>query len=220
MTTARWNARGTAQGHPIPERRGSRSSPSTTTATGDWPASTSASSPAPRARPRPVVSTAPRRGPTPASVGDSAGAPATPCSRSTSSCRSVCSATPPGSSPSPSGGPCPTTRRSSTPATTCSARSPSFFGIPLSFLALLTGIALGLGTPWGVLRYPWVVIKLILIVTVIVVGATILRPVLADDADAGSGPLIAGAAYDVAALTAATALAVFKPGRRLAVDRP
>jgi hypothetical protein len=86
------------------------------------------------------------------------------------------------------------------------------FGIPLSFLALLTGIALGLGTPWGVLRYPWVVIKLILIVTVIAVGAIVLRPVLADDT-AGSGPLIAGAAYDVVALTTATALAVFKPGR-------
>ena len=58
-----------------------------------------------------------------------------------------------------------------------------FFGIPLSFLTLLTGIALGLGTQWGVLRYPWVIIKLVLIVTVIVVGATILRPVLADDGD-------------------------------------
>ena len=88
-----------------------------------------------------------------------------------------------------------------------------FFGIPLSFLALLTGIALGLGTPWGVLRYPWVVAKLVLIVTVIVVGATILRPVLADEGNPSSTLLIAGAAYDVAALTAATALAVFKPGR-------
>ena len=88
-----------------------------------------------------------------------------------------------------------------------------FFGIPLSFLALLTGLALGLGTPWGVLRYPWVMIKLVLIVTVIVVGATILRPVLADDGNPDSAPLIAGAAYDVCALTIATALAVFKPGR-------
>ena len=88
-----------------------------------------------------------------------------------------------------------------------------FFGIPLSFLALLTGVALGLGTPWGVFRHPWVVIKLGLIVTVIVVGATILRPVLTDDGDPGSGPLVVGAAYDVLALTVATALAVFKPGR-------
>jgi hypothetical protein len=88
-----------------------------------------------------------------------------------------------------------------------------FFGIPLSFLTLLTGIALGLGTPWGVFRHTWVVIKLVLIVTVIVVGATILRPVLDDSGDPSSAPLIAGAAYDVAALTVATALGVFKPSR-------
>jgi len=90
-----------------------------------------------------------------------------------------------------------------------------FFGIPLSFLALLTGIALGLGTPWGIFRYPWVIAKLVLIVTVIIVGATVLRPVLTGDPDAGSARLIAGAAYDVAALTVATVLGVFKPGRSL-----
>jgi hypothetical protein len=88
-----------------------------------------------------------------------------------------------------------------------------FFGIPLSFLALLTGVALGLGTPWGVFRHPWVIAKLVLIVTVIVVGATVLRPVLADDTATGDVPLIVGAAYDVAALATATALAVFKPGK-------
>ena len=87
------------------------------------------------------------------------------------------------------------------------------FGIPLSFLTLLTGVALGLGTSWGVLRYPWVIAKLVLIVTVILVGATILRPVLADSGNPSSTPLVAGAAYDVAALTIATTLAVFKPGR-------
>jgi uncharacterized membrane protein SirB2 len=88
------------------------------------------------------------------------------------------------------------------------------FGIPLSFLTLFTGIALGLGTPWGVLRHPWVVAKLILIVTVIAVGALVLRPVLDDDAaTANSTPLVAAASYDVAALSVATALAVFKPGR-------
>jgi hypothetical protein len=87
------------------------------------------------------------------------------------------------------------------------------FGIPLSFLALITGLALGLGTRWGVFRHGWVLAKLVLIVTVIIVGATVLRPVLSDDADTGGGWLIAGAAYDVVALTAATTLAVFKPGR-------
>jgi hypothetical protein len=37
--------------------------------------------------------------------------------------------------------------------------------------------------------------------------------VLSDDTAGGDAALIAGAAYDVAALTAATTLAVFKPGR-------
>ena len=59
---------------------------------------------------------------------------------------------------------------------------------PTQLPALITGIALGLGTPWGVFRYPWVIAKLVLIVTVILVGAIVLRPVLADDPDVGSGP--------------------------------
>lgn len=90
------------------------------------------------------------------------------------------------------------------------------FGIPLSFAALLTGIALGIGTRWGVFRYPWVTIKLALIVTVLLIGAFVISPassqMLDGDGDT-TGRLIAAAAYDVVALTAATALAVFKPGR-------
>jgi hypothetical protein len=87
------------------------------------------------------------------------------------------------------------------------------FGIPLSFLALLSGLALGIGTRWGVFRYPWVIAKLALIVTVIAVGAIVLRPVLFDADTANDSALIAGATWDVAALTAATGLSVFKPGR-------
>ncbi len=90
------------------------------------------------------------------------------------------------------------------------------FGIPLSFAALLTGIALGLGTRWGVFRYPWVVIKLALIVVVLLVGSFIISPASAQMLDGDgdtTGRLIVGAAIDVVALTAATALGVFKPGR-------
>ena len=50
------------------------------------------------------------------------------------------------------------------------------FGIPLSFGALATGLTLGLGSKWGVLRYPWVTIKLALIVSVILMGAFLLGP--------------------------------------------
>lgn len=90
------------------------------------------------------------------------------------------------------------------------------FGIPLSFATLLTGLALGLGTRWGVFRYPWVVAKLVLIVTVVLVGAFVIAPASDQMLDGGgdrTGRLIAASAYDVVALAMATSLGVFKPGR-------
>jgi Predicted integral membrane protein (DUF2269) len=91
-----------------------------------------------------------------------------------------------------------------------------WFGIPLSFLALLSGLVLGIGTRWGVFRYPWVIAKLALVVTVIAVGAIVFRPLLfGNTADTNGTALIVGAAWDVAALALATGLGVFKPGRRL-----
>jgi len=89
------------------------------------------------------------------------------------------------------------------------------FGIPLSFGALATGLALGLGTRWGVLRYPWVTIKLALIVSVILVGALLLGPSVEAIRDGGDveGRVLAGAVWDVAALGVATGLSVYKPGR-------
>jgi Predicted integral membrane protein (DUF2269) len=89
------------------------------------------------------------------------------------------------------------------------------FGIPLSFGALLTGLILGLTTRWGVFRYPWVMVKLVLILTVLLVGGLVIGPassqMLAGGADA-SGRLIGAATYDVLALTVAAGLGVFKPG--------
>lgn len=91
------------------------------------------------------------------------------------------------------------------------------FGIPLSFGSLITGVLLGLSSKWGVVRYPWVVAKLVLLVGVILVGALVLGP--GTDAmragDGGAEPrLIAGSIYDVLALLVSTGLSVFKPGRR------
>ena len=90
------------------------------------------------------------------------------------------------------------------------------FGIPLSLGTVISGIALGVGTTWGVFQYPWVVAKLSLIMSVMLVGAFAIEP--AEDAmlrgggDA-TGQLIAAGAYDVLALAVATQLSVFKPGR-------
>jgi hypothetical protein len=93
---------------------------------------------------------------------------------------------------------------------------PVLFGIPLSFVSLGTGIALGLGSKWGVLRYRWVTAKLLLLLSVIVVGALVLGPQTAAMAAGRGGSETAPAlasAYDVLALCVATGLSVYKPGR-------
>ena len=94
---------------------------------------------------------------------------------------------------------------------------PVLFGIPLSLTSLATGLVLGLGSKWGVFRYRWVTAKLLLNLSVILVGAFLIGPTtaaLADGRDASEGVLIAASAYDVVALLLATGLSVFKPGRR------
>jgi hypothetical protein len=91
------------------------------------------------------------------------------------------------------------------------------FGIPLSFASLISGVLLGLATRWGVFRYAGVVAKLALVIGVIVVGALVLGPgtdAMRHGSDDARARLIAGATYDVIALTVATGLSVFKPRRR------
>jgi hypothetical protein len=91
------------------------------------------------------------------------------------------------------------------------------FGIPLSFASLGTGLALGLGTKWGVLRHRWVTAKLLLIVSVILVGALVIGPSEAAMLDGSGGRelvLILASGYDVLALCLATGLSVYKPRRR------
>src|SRR4051794_13875792 len=92
----------------------------------------------------------------------------------------------------------------------------TLFGIPLSFAALLTGIALGLSSKWGVLRYPWTAAKLALLVTVILMGAFVLGPAVEQMRDGSGGVetrILLGVIWDLIALGTATVLSVFKPGR-------
>ena len=94
---------------------------------------------------------------------------------------------------------------------------PVLFGIPLSLASLATGVLLGLSSKWGVLRYRWVTSKLLLNVSVIVVGAFLIGPTtgaMVDGRDGSEAVLILASAYDVVALVLATGLSVFKPGRR------
>lgn len=91
------------------------------------------------------------------------------------------------------------------------------FGIPLSLTALGTGVLLGLGSVWGVVRHAWVAAKLALLIGVILVGALVLGPgteAMRSGDGGAEARLIAGSAYDVIALMVATGLSVFKPRRR------
>ena len=100
--------------------------------------------------------------------------------------------------------------------------SPHVFGIPLSVATLVTGIVLGVGTKWGVLRYPWVAAKLLLIISVMAVGALVLGPSvqgMLDGTTDAKAAIVAAATCDVVALCLATGLSVFKPGRRMSRRR-
>jgi Sec-independent protein secretion pathway component TatC len=91
------------------------------------------------------------------------------------------------------------------------------FGIPLSFASLATGLLLGLGGKWGVLRHRWVAAKLLLIVSVILVGALVIGPSEAAMTDGEGGRetvLIVAPAYQLLALGLATGLSVYKPRLR------
>jgi uncharacterized membrane protein len=91
------------------------------------------------------------------------------------------------------------------------------FGIPLSLSALVTGVLLGVSSKWGVVRHGWVAVKLALLVGVILIGSLVLGPgtgAMRAGTGGAEARLIAGSAYDVAALTIATGLSVFKPRRR------
>lgn len=94
-------------------------------------------------------------------------------------------------------------------------------------VCLLSGILLGLGTKWGLVRYRWVAIKLAINVVLVVLVLLLLRPGVHEVAEAGRD-LAAGRAQDAEpgdmvfppivstlALSIATTLSVFKPGGRL-----
>jgi hypothetical protein len=91
-------------------------------------------------------------------------------------------------------------------------------GVPLSFISLLSGIALGLGTRWGVLVQRWTAAKLGLQLAIIGCGGLVIRPAmesLIDGGDAAEWTMVAGAAFNTACAVLAVGLAVFKPGGRL-----
>lgn len=96
-----------------------------------------------------------------------------------------------------------------------------------ALLCLITGCLLGFGTKWGLLRYWWVVVKLVLNAALCAVMLAVLAPGMADvgryGADLLSGSpdqgrvvtLFFPPAVSLSALTFATVLAVVKPWGRI-----
>ena len=98
--------------------------------------------------------------------------------------------------------------------------------LPLGLASLTTGVVSSLGTDWGLFRYYWIVVKLLVTVPAIIVMLVHMQPVaqMADLASATTplgadldGLRIRLAAYAVAALLVllvATALSTYKPRGR------
>lgn len=101
--------------------------------------------------------------------------------------------------------------------------------IPISLTAFVTGIVLSLGTPWGMFRYRWVIVKLVLTSIAVVMTPLSLLPAihetiatvsnvpidqLADVGEVATGPVFA-ACVSLSFYTTSVLLSVVKPwGRR------
>lgn len=95
-------------------------------------------------------------------------------------------------------------------------------GIPLSMVALGSGITLSLSSRWGLFRHYWVFAKLLLLIAVILCGMLLFTPVEVADAVQRGTQSAAWQWEQVAVLTAqlamlitATVLSVLKPRRRI-----
>lgn len=105
----------------------------------------------------------------------------------------------------------------SLPVTEAAYRSMKVFGdwlvIPVGLVALISGVVLSLGTPWGLARYHWVWIKFWLTVVTLAASSFALRPQINGAAAAGlpdpslvAAPTVASTAYFFM-----TAVSVLKP---------
>ena len=109
--------------------------------------------------------------------------------------------------------------------------------VPLAFASLLSGLIQSLGTPWGLFRHYWVLVKLFLTIFATIVllkkmpliGYAARRatetPLSIADLRAAGIPLVVHAAGGILVLLAVTALSVYKPwgltryGRRKQQER-
>jgi hypothetical protein len=110
-----------------------------------------------------------------------------------------------------------------TPALYRTMETAPWLSVPLGILAVATGVLLGLGTKVGLIRYWWVLAKIVIAAAVIVTDALVVARVAHDAVVTGdpAAPLYGSTIAHVVMLAIATILSVFKPwgrtprGRRL-----
>ena len=92
--------------------------------------------------------------------------------------------------------------------------------IPLAVLSWLTGAALGLLTPWGLLRHWWVTLKLVINTAGVVLALVVLLPLVDDNAtraratatlDGDAARAVRNSSGACVALVLSVLLATFKP---------
>lgn len=98
-----------------------------------------------------------------------------------------------------------------------------FVILPLSFAPLITGPVLSLGTPWGLFRHYWILVKLLITILSTLILLVHLQPIRVLAAAAAEGALsgaelhgmqvqmVIASAAGLLALLAATGLGVYKP---------
>ena len=97
-----------------------------------------------------------------------------------------------------------------------------FVIVPLSLAPLLTGPILSLGTPWGLFRHYWILVKLVITILSTLILLIHVQPISYLSHAAAEGTLssadhglriqmVAAASAALVALLVATALAVYKP---------
>ncbi|HEV8298963.1 MAG TPA: hypothetical protein VGQ20_16770 [Acidimicrobiales bacterium] len=88
--------------------------------------------------------------------------------------------------------------------------------VPMGLVAAATGVVLGVGTTWGLVKHGWVVAKIVITTAVLVTDPIVVSRAANRALSSGDAPrpLYGSTIAHCVMLTVATALSVFKPGGR------
>jgi hypothetical protein len=86
-----------------------------------------------------------------------------------------------------------------------------WLSVPMAAVSGVTGLVLGLGTPWGVATHWWVVLKEVAFVPLVVTDLLVVAPTAHDLAQGGAGRLLEPAIGHCVVLALATVISIVKP---------